>query len=1268
MKRILLLMMILVLAALGVKAEPVEWSYTVEVEGEDPITYTGKYDILNDKVKIEADQPGGVAIFLKNNSAALENVTPTKLEIGKRNVEMNADDFKALNTTTYSALSRFTTVDLKEATIESITTMSGMNLSGMQYLRLPSSLDNAPAMKDLRNSSKNTALKIAMATKKEVISEGPPLKETNKVLMYSFEKNNVVNGSSALGINLKEMKMVDMAGYYGENDLYNNGNSANFGEGAAAPAAWDFTGANFAACTVGAVQFETPYYNYDDPYQTGATTSGYANYQTNAFYYFSKNSNYTNAVASIKLPDLDMSVLPSHSLIRLGATNKNNYLLLHPDVSANDITGEFAPVEEVVIPNCYTDIDYECGLRSHIQNLVIGSGVKHVHGGAFINSEEMENLDFAKGLSGCYLGDQAFNQCSSMKHIALAEGVVSIGASCFWNSQHLESIRLPESLRFIGNDAFRNCLALGNITIPANVEKIGMRAFKLTALRNVYLTTTDPDKVPVIFTGGTNWGDDNSTFSINEMEGYNTIPWSDTNPYTNGLHTMTWEEAVQWYYVHVNCMTILHYPEQLATKVRAQISSTYGARSSDGYGLPIKDGNGDHQADDPYDDRVKRATGNAPGLDLPPVDLGSASTGTWTNDGWVQFLLMKEFKPDGESKVYTKNYKDVWYTMCFPFELTDEQLASAFNEGFNIADFSGVQIKDPDVLEDNVDKKTLVLHFNRVAETLYKDFEKNLYERVRDGSGNVIREKDGEFEYNIYRRNGVEYHHVIVAIGEAAATKTKTFAPGNNLQEALANKDQAIVIDGYLASAGHPYMIHPNTGTVPEADPVPCHFSGITWVESTDENKTTDQVRAELYEAEKRTVDLGVANTNNNFDQKAYDGYTGQTYTFKGNHKMYRDGYEAIVGPEPTFNQVKPVEPIIPETRPTEPEEVEEPTAPTNPATNPKYTDDFKTLFQTVRCTFSGWSNALQQNVVIDYTYGEDLVNYGQEEFLTQQDWYDNTYGPWYLYNKRSPGHNVGQDNDPINYQALVDYLNVGNPMPSSELSKFTALKTLAEEYTNDLANYESLYANYQTQYSAYRTYLALHAQYEIDLYNYEHSQEVLAAYQSELDAYNQAYSTYLTDYETWEQSVASYKVLIPKYAYFLGTKKGETFPRYFREMAPDDQPRTTGIWSQYAAVIIPNTAALNGLEKELGNTSTTSQAKSHPIAFDEEYFFLDDTPQGIATLIEKIEKEEGKAPEVEYMDIVVSIDGKIVSRDKTTFEGLPKGVYIINGKKYYVK
>lgn len=1227
MKRTLLLLMTLVISAISSLAAPppTEWSYAVEVDGEN-VTYTGKYDILNDKVKIEVDQPGGLAVFLKNNSAALENVTPTKLEIGKPGgCELNADDFKALNSTTYSALSHFTTVDLKETTIESVSTMADMNLSGMEYLRLPSSFDNAPAMKDLQSSSKNTALKMVMSTD-----------ETNanlkKVRMYSFDKNNVVAASTALNVNLKQMKSVDMAGYYGENDLYNNGTSANFGEGNAAPAAWDFTGANFAACTIqgangqNAVRFETPYYNFDDPYQTGATKSGYETYETNAFYYFSTNSNYTNAVASIKLPDLNMTSLPSHSLIRLGATNKQNYLLLHPEMTEaqfneqfpgeNGQASAFAPIEQLVIPNCYTDIDYECAMRSHIQNVVIGSGVKRVHGGAFINSLQLENLDFAPGLSDCYLGDQAFNECTSMKHIALAEGVYSIGASCFWNSQQLESIRLPETLHFIGNDAFRNCLALGNITIPANVEKIGMRAFKLTALRNVYLTTTDPAKVPVIFTGGTSWDDDRSTFSINEMEGYNTIPWNDTNPYTAGLHTMTWDEAIEWYYVHVNCMTILHYPTELADKVKAVISSHYGTRTSDGYGLPIKDGDGDDQANDSSDDRIRRATGE--GL----VDLGTSGNqgGIWTNDGWVQFLLMKEFNPGEESKVYTKNYKDVWYTMCFPFELTDEQLASAFNEGFNIADFSGIQIKDPNNPDDEVEKMTLVLHFNKVAETLYKDSDKNLYERKRDNDGKVIREKDGSFEYNIYLRNGTEYHHVILAEGDAASTKTKIFAPGSSLADALNHADQALVIDGYLASAGHPYMIHPNTGTVPEADPVPCHFSGITWEVSPDEEtQSTDDYRDELYTNQARTIDLGVAQTTNNFDQVAYTSfgedhknYSGQTYTFIGNPREYNEGADLSGKPQ------EPTPPAVPK----EPAVVTEPTVVEDPG-----------------ITLTDADIALYNNQLTD---GTDQYNRGI--------WYD------YKGSKITATYNDGSDQ-----------WNAYNSKCHLIQNTISGLNPYGDDATKEYTfNYcKNLFNNY-AQVAAYQQYLTDKAAYDKYLIDKAKYDQDVAAYPAALAAYQTALENYPDDLAAWKATLAAQGgfIVIPQYAYFLGTKKGETYPKYFRERS-NDPNRSTGLWTQYSAIIIPNQAAIDGIEQDLD--AKTQSASGSKIAFDEPFFFINDSPQGIATLIEKIEKEEGKA-DVKYMDIVVSIDGKIVSRDKTSIEGLPKGVYIINGKKYYVK
>ena len=175
-----------------------------------------------------------------------------------------------------------------------------------------------------------------------------------------------------------------------------------------------------------------------------------------------------------------------------------------------------------------------------------------------------------------------------------------------------------------------------------------------------------------------------------------------------------------------------------------------------------------------------------------------------------------------------------------------------------------------------------------------------------------------------------------------------------------------------------------------------------------------------------------------------------------------------------------------------------------------------------------------------------------------------------------------------------------------------------------------------------------------------------MAAYPSALTAYQTALENYPDDLAAWKATLAAQGgfIVIPQYAYFLGTKKGETYPKYFRERS-NDPNRSTGLWTQYSAIIIPNQAAIDGIEQDLD--AKTQSASGSKIAFDEPFFFINDSPQGIATLIEKIEKEEGKA-DVEYMDIVVSIDGKIISRDKTAIEGLPKGVYIINGKKYYVK
>ena len=142
------------------------------------------------------------------------------------------------------------------------------------------------------------------------------------------------------------------------------------------------------------------------------------------------------------------------------------------------------------------------------------------------------------------------------------------------------------------------------------------------------------------------------------------------------------------------------------------------------------------------------------------------------------------------------------------------------------------------------------------------------------------------------------------------------------------------------------------------------------------------------------------------------------------------------------------------------------------------------------------------------------------------------------------------------------------------------------------------------------------------------------------------------------------YRVLIPTKSYFLG-RRGRGWPKFYREMADDTRANPTGgFWTQYTAVVTPNAAALAGLEAQLDGK--TQQSKGSDMLFDEGFLnYIDEENEGVVTAIEEAKKA---GAEVEYMDIVVSINGQVVRRGSTSIEGLPKGLYIINGKKYFVK
>lgn len=1220
-------------------------------------TWAGTIANNNGTITLDGLSAGNLKTALTDQSvwtsgSANDLATATKVVFGS-DVELNNEDLAALKTLIPAA----TQLDMANASLEEGADFAKLETQAVQYLRLPDGFTKeADVTKMATLNSKNTALKVvgAFDGSNETLPE---------LALYSFAANELSNFSNQM-MNLADKAMVArLAGTFGDKDLVVN-NSPVFGW--TPPCIWDFTGATFTSCTLNP-GVNQKYYAYDNPFCEGgesAQSKPGDNYQTNAFHYF---KNYSTRVVDIKLPT-GITVLPPLCLNDLGSQNTEiakhkAAFLAYYEITEDDLNyikpeeKKGAVIPSLTIPDNYVTLDYECGYTAHIQHLVIGGGVKYVQGGAFYDCIELEDLDFGAGLSNCYLSDRAFHgeANSVMKHIALSEGIVSLGYQCFKNAQNLESIRLPQTLINIGNEAFDNCLALNSITIPENVDKIGMDAFKLCPFTDIYLTTTNPEKIPIIFTGGNsfgNWGA-GASFHHGHYDGWEALAGIHAGNDPDGF---TWEEAVNWYFVNANGLPVLHYPSELAGKVRADISANYHAHSSDtpSLGLPTS-----------VDMHARETAGGA--------DVGTSGNGIYTRDGWAQFMLMKETssKPGGD--IYKKEYDDVWYTMCFPFDLTDEQLAGAFNETFNIVDFSGVEIKEP----TETTGKKLVLHFNNVAITHYKDTEGNLYDRKTDNSGKVIREKDTDgFEYNVYIRNGQEYHHAIVST-HLASNKTKTFAPGSaclNLTGQNADKSGVVIIDGILAEAGHPYMIHPAIGFNDGGNNKKnCYFSGIEWLPQSK--------WAETYEARKRTVDLGVARGTidvtdyhkstpdaNNYVQAAYDGYAGQTYTFVGNAIEYRAEAGTNIPDEPQVPEkpVKPVKPTAEEVEALKPAvTLDQPTYVQNPDENSKYSDDFKNLFKTVRCSWTGWDAATQdQNHVFEFTYGEDLVAYGWEEFYTKQDWVDNVYGPWYTYNMgRSAGHNVdanGEKTLVFNAQALVDYLGEG---PLKEISGFTELKQLAVDYTADL----SAYTDYAEKMSAYLANRAAWGYYnamkeKLDNWNQD---EVDADYTTALNNYNDAVAAH----DTWVENAKKWMTYIPKGSYFLG-RRTNAYPRYYRETAENPvagqaSTRPGGVWTQFTAIVTPNDAALNGIEKELDKT--TAQSKGFDMAFNEGFLgdYIDEDDPGIVTAIEEAKKA---GAEVEYMDIVVSINGQVVRRGSTSIEGLPKGLYIINGKKYFVK
>lgn len=576
------------------------------------------------------------------------------------------------------------------------------------------------------------------------------------------------------------------------------------------------------------------------------------------------------STTSITSFDLEDATLDNNQYLRV-LTNFENLetlvfpknLLSIPDACCYYLT----KLKNVTLPPNVQSIGAYAFSHTAIEKVLIRNTVGWIGYKAFEECDAITDVEFEKGLTDLSFAGYVFDSCDALKHIVLPEGVTNIGGYIFNMCKNLDAIRLPTTLMTIGDGAFHECTSIRSLTIPEGVRSIGKQALSLCYIEDLYLMARNVDELPTIYSAGSDASYENSTVASNQIYANGTAP-SEAN--YNDYKSKTSEEMLQLYRNMGsgggNAITYLHYSEALKdfidynpyyyasgadqTKEAEHLSETYVFVDSEGnrwpcahspYGV-VERGDGSTTADYPRCLVAGDPTA-AINADSP---YKTTSLDTPSKLGWRQFVLRSSFAPDSP-EVLVKQYKDIWYTMCFPWHLTDEQLEEAFSSTFCIAEFTGVKVTEDD------GQYTLQLCFDEVAKA----------QKITDSS----------YPSMIYSEDGV--------------------------------KDP-----GYLAVAGHPYMIHPATGTSADQSPVNCYLTGLHPLDYSLETNANYTALAQKIQKNAMIEENGewVPFTDNNGQNDVYT-FIGNisndpelSPTLVGNYTIYNSGTEE----EPNYYKYVP--------------------------------------------------------------------------------------------------------------------------------------------------------------------------------------------------------------------------------------------------------------------------------------------------------------------------------------------------------------------------
>ena len=156
---------------------------------------------------------------------------------------------------------------------------------------------------------------------------------------------------------------------------------------------------------------------------------------------------------------------------------------------------------------------YQCGITS----LNIPGSLTNIGGvAAFQECSNLTSVIIANGVTN--IGQQAFAYCGKLTSVSIPESVTTIGNCAFCNCNSLTSITIPNSVTDIGNGTFQYCSGLTSITLPNNITNTGEATFYHCSNLT---TVTIPESVTTIGAGA--FYECYSLTSINIPNGVTTI-------------------------------------------------------------------------------------------------------------------------------------------------------------------------------------------------------------------------------------------------------------------------------------------------------------------------------------------------------------------------------------------------------------------------------------------------------------------------------------------------------------------------------------------------------------------------------------------------------------------------------------------------------------------------------------------------------------------------------------------------------------------------